>query len=404
MTTPASTTKPNFTLRQAAGDRRGQAVTYHQLGRVAQEQRRFDEAETTYRQALDIKLEFGDRHSAGQHLPPARHGRPGAAAVRRGRGQPTARPSTSSWSSATGTAPPAPTTSSAGSPRSSGGTTRPRPPTARPSTSSWSSATGTAPPAPTTSSAGSPRSSGGTTEAETAYRQALDINLEFGDRHSAAGTYHQLGIVAQDQRRFDEAETNYRQALDIYLEFGDRHNAANTYHAARHRSPRTSGGTTRPKPTTARPSTSTWSTATSTAPLIPTTRSASSPKPSSATTKPKPTTAKHSISAANPTREPHRRRPPGWVLCSQSLASTERRHAPSSTPPVSWHQETGQWAGEDLQGLRRERAVIGPDEFTGLVEADLPADLARDLIAAIDTADSTGDAGEPDSEDHAAGS
>ena len=71
---------------------------------------------------------------------------------------------------------------------------------------------------------------------------------------------------------------------------------------------------------------------------------------------------------------------------------------------VSWHQETGQWAGEDLQGLRQERAVIGPDEFTGLVEADLPADLARDLIAAIDTADSTGDAGEPDSEDHAAGS
>jgi tetratricopeptide (TPR) repeat protein len=32
---------------------------------VAQDQRRFAEAEASYRQALDISLEFGDRHSAG---------------------------------------------------------------------------------------------------------------------------------------------------------------------------------------------------------------------------------------------------------------------------------------------------------------------------------------------------
>jgi hypothetical protein len=51
---------------------------------------------------------------------------------------------------------------------------------------------------------------------------------------------------------------------------------------------------------------------------------------------------------------------------------------------VVWHQETGQWAEEVLHRLQRERAIIGPDEFTGLLTADLPAALAGDLIAAIE--------------------
>ncbi|MFC3965942.1 tetratricopeptide repeat protein, partial [Nocardia jiangsuensis] len=67
-------------------------------------------------------------------------------------------------------------------------------------------------------------------QAEDCYRQALDLKLEFGDRHSAASTYHQLGMVAQDQRRFEQAEDCYRQALDLSLEFGDRHSTASTYH------------------------------------------------------------------------------------------------------------------------------------------------------------------------------
>jgi hypothetical protein len=37
---------------------------------------------------------------------------------------------------------------------------------------------------------------------------------------------HQLGIVAQQQQRLAEAEGQYRQALEIFLEFGDRHSAA----------------------------------------------------------------------------------------------------------------------------------------------------------------------------------
>jgi len=34
--------------------------------------------------------------------------------------------------------------------------------------------------------------------------------------------------VAQEQGRLAEAQDSYRQALDIYLEFGDRHNASIT--------------------------------------------------------------------------------------------------------------------------------------------------------------------------------
>ena len=59
-------------------------------------------------------------------------------------------------------------------------------------------------------------------EAEAAYRQALDIYLEFGDRYSAASTYHGLGVVVQEQGRFAEAEAGYRQALEIWRESDPR--------------------------------------------------------------------------------------------------------------------------------------------------------------------------------------
>ena len=61
-------------------------------------------------------------------------------------------------------------------------------------------------------------------EAEAAYKQALEIYVEFNDRHSAARTHHQLGRVAEEQRQFAEAEAAYKQALEIYVAFGDKHN------------------------------------------------------------------------------------------------------------------------------------------------------------------------------------
>jgi tetratricopeptide (TPR) repeat protein len=63
-------------------------------------------------------------------------------------------------------------------------------------------------------------------EAEANYRQALEIFLEFQDRHGAARTYHNLGRVAQEQERFEEAQANYRQALEIYRDTSDLRNAS----------------------------------------------------------------------------------------------------------------------------------------------------------------------------------
>jgi tetratricopeptide (TPR) repeat protein len=52
-------------------------------------------------------------------------------------------------------------------------------------------------------------------EAESYYRQALDISLASGDARSAARTYHQLGTLAQEQHRLSDAETYYRRALEF---------------------------------------------------------------------------------------------------------------------------------------------------------------------------------------------
>jgi tetratricopeptide (TPR) repeat protein len=44
-------------------DRYNQASTYHQLGRVAQELREWEEARRNYQQALAIKIEYSDRYN-----------------------------------------------------------------------------------------------------------------------------------------------------------------------------------------------------------------------------------------------------------------------------------------------------------------------------------------------------
>jgi tetratricopeptide (TPR) repeat protein len=67
-------------------------------------------------------------------------------------------------------------------------------------------------------------------QAEGYYRQALDLFIEFNDRYSQASTYHQLGMVAQAQRQWAQAEGYYRQALDLKIEFNDRYSQASTYH------------------------------------------------------------------------------------------------------------------------------------------------------------------------------
>jgi tetratricopeptide (TPR) repeat protein len=68
------------------------------------------------------------------------------------------------------------------------------------------------------------------TQAERYYQQALAIFIEFKDRHAQATTYHQLGIVAEEQRQWAQAEGYYQQALAISIEFNDRYTQAKTYH------------------------------------------------------------------------------------------------------------------------------------------------------------------------------
>ena len=58
-------------------------------------------------------------------------------------------------------------------------------------------------------------------DAEQAYRQVLELWLEFDDRHGAASTYHQLGVVAQEQGRFADAVTYLaRAAANWYASTG----------------------------------------------------------------------------------------------------------------------------------------------------------------------------------------
>ncbi|MBV8903790.1 MAG: tetratricopeptide repeat protein, partial [Acidobacteriia bacterium] len=65
-------------------------------------------------------------------------------------------------------------------------------------------------------------------EAEKHYREALRIYVEFHDRYMQGSTYHNLGRVAQEQRQWDEAGKNYREALRIFAEFNDQHSLAVT--------------------------------------------------------------------------------------------------------------------------------------------------------------------------------
>ena len=58
----------------------------------------------------------------------------------------------------------------------------------------------------------------------------MEINERLGNEHGAAGTHHQLGIVAQLRRQFEQAEQSYKKSLEINERLGNEHGAASTYH------------------------------------------------------------------------------------------------------------------------------------------------------------------------------
>ncbi len=130
-------------------DRYAQASTYHQLGIVAQEQRQWPQAEDSYQKALKIKIEFNDRYEQA-----AIYHQLGIVAQEQRQ---------------------------------------------------WP-------------------------QAEELYQKALKIELEFNDRYAQAATYHQLGIAVQEQRQWPQAEELYQKALKIKIDFNDRYEQAATYH------------------------------------------------------------------------------------------------------------------------------------------------------------------------------
>ncbi|MBK7180860.1 MAG: tetratricopeptide repeat protein [Chloroflexi bacterium] len=123
-------------------DRYSQASTYHQLGRVAEEQREWATAVSHYNQALALKIEFNDRYSQASTY----HQLGMVAQEQR----------------------------------------------------EWATAV-------------------------SHYNQALALFIEFNDRYSQAATYHQLGMVAQEQREWATAVSHYNQALALKIEFNDRY-------------------------------------------------------------------------------------------------------------------------------------------------------------------------------------
>jgi tetratricopeptide (TPR) repeat protein len=58
-------------------------------------------------------------------------------------------------------------------------------------------------------------------QAEQYYRQALQIYIEYNDRYQQALTYYQLGIVAEEQRQWEQAREYFLQALEIFVEYKD---------------------------------------------------------------------------------------------------------------------------------------------------------------------------------------
>jgi tetratricopeptide (TPR) repeat protein len=67
-------------------------------------------------------------------------------------------------------------------------------------------------------------------QAEQYYQHALQIFKEYNNRAHQASTYHQLGMVAQEQRQWEQAGQYYQHALQIKIESNDRYPQADAYH------------------------------------------------------------------------------------------------------------------------------------------------------------------------------
>ena len=114
-------------------------------------------------------------------------------------------------------------------------------------------------------------------EAARQYQRSLDISERLGDQAGMATSYHQLGMLAQDRGDYDEAARQYQRSLDINERLGDQAGMAASYHQLGILA-QAAGTTTRPPASTSAPWTSASGSATRPAWPAATTSSASSPR------------------------------------------------------------------------------------------------------------------------------
>jgi tetratricopeptide (TPR) repeat protein len=181
--------RQSLTINEELGNRSGMATTYHQLGMVAQGRGRLDDAEDWYRQSLTIKEELGNRPGMASS-----YHQLGIVAQDRGRLD-----DAEDWYRQSLTI-----------------------------KEELGNRPGMADTLHTLGSVALLR--GHLDEAEDWYHQSLRINEELTNRPRLAMLYHQLGIVAQDRGRPDDAEDWYRQSLTINEELGNRRDMATSYH------------------------------------------------------------------------------------------------------------------------------------------------------------------------------
>jgi tetratricopeptide (TPR) repeat protein len=60
-------------------------------------------------------------------------------------------------------------------------------------------------------------------EAETLYRQALEINEELDRKEGMAANHGNLGNLAEKRGQLDEARANWERARDLFAEIGMQH-------------------------------------------------------------------------------------------------------------------------------------------------------------------------------------
>ena len=67
-------------------------------------------------------------------------------------------------------------------------------------------------------------------DAENWYTKSLEIDTDLNNRPGMATTYHQLGVVAQKRGELDDAENWYTKSLEIKADLDNRPGMATTYH------------------------------------------------------------------------------------------------------------------------------------------------------------------------------